>query len=167
MKNISKSFTYGHYILTARKEAGEMKTRDKDYIAAGTVNWISQVSFEPPMVVIAVGQKSDLNETINYSERFTVHFLGKDNEDMVEAFASKSRIEADKINGFSFHKKDHQVILDGVAGYAECKVVKEFNSGDHTVYIGEVVAAELPDEGAELICSKDVHANYTPEKAEV
>ena len=167
MKNIAKSFTYGHYILTARKMAGEMKTRDKDYIAAGTVNWISQVSFEPPMVVVAVGQKSDLNETINYSGRFTIHFLDEGNRDMVEAFASKSTVEADKINGFSFLRKDHQVILEDVAGYAECKVVKEFNSGDHTVYIGEVLTTELPDAAADLICTKDVRSEYTEARAEV
>ncbi|MFN2424314.1 MAG: flavin reductase family protein [Cryomorphaceae bacterium] len=167
MKNLSKSFTYGHYILTARKEAGEMKTRNKDYIAAGTVNWVSQISFEPPMIVIAVGQKSDLNETINYSERFTLHFLSDDNKKMVEAFAAKSDIDGNKINGFSFTKKDHQVILDDVAGYAECKVVKEFNMGDHTVYIGEVINFHMPDEGTNLICTKDVPSKYVEEVAKV
>lgn len=167
MKNLSKSFTYGHYILTARKEAEEMKTRDKDYVAAGTVNWVSQTSFEPPIIMIAVGQKSDLNETINYSERFTLHFLGKENSDMVEAFASKSHIKGDKINGFTFTKKDHQVILNDVAGYAECKVVKEFNMGDHAIYFGEVVSIEMKKDEENLICTKDVPSNYVEEVAKV
>lgn len=167
MKNISKSFTYGHYILTARKEAEELKTRDKDYIAAGTVSWVAQTSFEPPIIMIAVGQKSDLNETINYSERFTLHFLGKGQEAMVESFASKSKIEDGKINGHAFTKKDHQVVLDDVAGYAECKVIKEFNMGDHAVYFGEVVSAKIPEDEAGLICTKDVPSGYTREAAAV
>lgn len=161
MEDILKKLTYGHYILTARKEADELKTRDKDYIAAGTVNWASQVSFDPPMIMISVGQKSDLNETIDYSERFTLHLLGKENSEMVEDFGSKSDIGDGKINGYSFSKKDHQVMLDDAAGYMVCQVKKSMNIGDHTIYFGEVVSAALQKDDADLICTKDVPSNYT------
>lgn len=167
MKDILNKLTYGHYILTARKEADELKTRDKDYIAAGTVNWASQVSFDPPTIMIAVGQKSDLNETIDYSERFTLHLLGKENSEMVEDFGNKSEIGDGKINGHSFTKKDHQVILDDTAGYIECKVTKSMNIGDHTIYFGEVVSADMQNAEADLICTMDVPSNYTEAVAEI
>lgn len=167
MKNILTKLTYGHYILTARKEADELKTRDSDYIAAGTVNWASQVSFDPPMIMVAVGQKSDLNETIDYSERFTLHLLDKENSQMVENFGSDSDIKDGRINGHPFSKKDHQVILNDTAGYIECKVKKSMNIGDHTIYFGEVVSAEMQKGEADLICTMDVPSNYTEAVAEI
>lgn len=67
-----KKMTYGYSVVTALKAGDEMKTRDEDYIAAGTINWAMQTSFELPILAVAVGQKSHLNETIDYSSHFTL-----------------------------------------------------------------------------------------------
>lgn len=166
MNNTLNRMVYGHYILTALKEADDLKTREKDYIAAGTVNWATQVSFEPPMVAVAVGQQSDLNETIDYSERFTLHLLGDEHKDMIMAFGSGSEVKGNKINGVPFSKKDGDLILDDSAGYITCKVVKSENVGDHTIYFGEVVRHETTGKGKTLGTDK-VPLQYSEEKADV
>jgi flavin reductase (DIM6/NTAB) family NADH-FMN oxidoreductase RutF len=38
-KKVLRNFTYGLYILTAQ---------DGEEVAAGTVNWVTQASFQPP-----------------------------------------------------------------------------------------------------------------------
>jgi len=37
-------------------------------------------------------------------------------------------------------------LLDGAVANLECKVVHEYDSGDHMIFVGEVVAAHVPDE---------------------
>lgn len=150
MKNALEQLTYGHYILTARKEGDELTTRDKDYIAAGTINWATQVSFDPPLVAVAVGQQSDLNETIDYSEHFTLHLLDETQKDWVGKFANPSEIHDNTINDVKFEIENGQVILEDVVGYLTCKLRKSVNMGDHTIHFGQVVRQEVCRQGPTL-----------------
>lgn len=166
MNDLLKKMTYGHYILTALKKGEEMTERNEDYIAAGTVNWVSQLSFNPIQVGVAVGQKSDLNETINYSGYFTVHLLAKEHKDLLEKFSGDNDISENKINGIAYKKEDGELVLPDALGFLKCKVVETVKTGDHHLYIGEPVEIkELNDQQA--ICTMDVPMHYTPEKAEV
>ncbi|WP_127846763.1 flavin reductase family protein [Psychroflexus aestuariivivens] len=166
MSKLTQNFTYGYYIVTALKKSDNLKTRENDYIAAGTVNWVSQVSFAPEIISVAVGQKSDLNETIDYSEHFTIHLLSKDHKEYVRKFGTKSNIEDGKINGVPFKKQNDQAIIEDTIGYLTCKVVKSLNMGDHTVYFGEVVNEEIHKD-KEALCTMQLPSEYTKEKAEV
>jgi flavin reductase (DIM6/NTAB) family NADH-FMN oxidoreductase RutF len=166
MTKLEHKFTYGYYILTALKKADNLKTREKDYIAAGTINWISQVSFSPKIFSVAVAQKSDLNETIDYSEHFTVHILSSDHEEYIKTFGQKSTIKEGKINGVPFKKINNEAIIDDTLGYMTCKVIKSHNAGDHTVYYGEVVDEHIQKDEVALNTS-EFPVEYTKEKAEV
>jgi flavin reductase (DIM6/NTAB) family NADH-FMN oxidoreductase RutF len=166
MSKLAQKYTYDYHILTALKKAGNLKTRDKDYMAAGTVNWVSQVSFSPIILSVAVGQKSDLNETIDYSGHFTLHLLSSDHEDYVKTFEKKSTIKDDTINGVPFKKINNQVIIEDTLGYATCRVVNSMNVGDHTIYFGEVVDENmLKDKKA--LNTMQMPIEYTKDKAEV
>ncbi|MEM0994616.1 MAG: flavin reductase family protein [Bacteroidota bacterium] len=164
---ILEKMTYGHYIVTAIKSGDELKTREKDYIAAGTVNWVSQVSFEPAMFAIAIGLKSDLNETIDYSEHFTIHILSDEEQDWVEKFGANSTIKDGKINGISFQKQDNALILPNSIGYFTCKVEKSMNNGDHTLHIGKVVDQKLHEAAMRPLCTNQLKIKYKLELADV
>lgn len=166
MSNLTEKFTYGYYIMTALKKADNLKTREDDYIAAGTVNWVSQVSFSPEMISVAVGQKSDLNETIDYSNHFTLHLLSSDHKDYVKTFGVKSTIEDGKINGVPYKKQNDQAIIEDTLGFITCKVVKSQNVGDHTVYFGEVVNEEAHKD-KDALCTMQLPSEYTKDKAEI
>ncbi len=152
--------TYGHYVLTALKPGDEMKTRDKDYLAAGTVNWAMQVSFEPKAIAVAVSQQADLNETIDYSKHFTLHLLSKKQKEMVEKFAGKSEITESTVNGVKYSKKDDELILENTLGYITCKLTHSQNIGGHTVHFGEVVNEKEVDGGAAL-CTMELPIQYS------
>ncbi len=72
-----KKITYGFYIVTTRKDSEEMSTRDRDFVAAGTVSWVSQASFEPSLVTVAVKKQTDLHETIEKSRIFRHQYCGQ------------------------------------------------------------------------------------------
>jgi flavin reductase (DIM6/NTAB) family NADH-FMN oxidoreductase RutF len=167
MDTLLQKLTYGHYIITARKAGEELKTRKKDYLAAGSVNWLTQLSFEPELIGVAIGMQSDLNETIDYSQQFTIHLLSEEQTPWIEKFAGASTIEDGKINGVPFVKKDHALILEGTLGYLNCRVAHSQNFGDHTFYAGEVIGSELTDAQAPPNCTKHSKKRYTEQVAAV
>lgn len=166
MSTLAHKFSYGYYILTALKKGDSLKTREEDYIAAGTVNWVSQVSFSPEIFSVAVAQKSDLNETIDYSQQFTLHVLTEDHKNYIKTFGEESTIKNGQINGVSFQKINDQAIIEDTAGHLTCKVIKSINLGDHTVYFGEVIHGQV-DKDKEGLNTSQHRLEYTQDKAEV
>lgn len=166
---ILQHLTYGYYIVTALKPGEELKTQNEDFIAAGTINWLTQVSFEPPMVAVAIGLQSDLNETIDHSQHFTVHILSESQEDWIEKFGHDSTVKNGEINGVRFEKKDDELVLPGTIGYFTCKIDKNkrVTAGDHGVHIGEVIKTHIGNANAKPICTKEKKSQYTRDKADV
>ncbi len=123
-EDILEKITYGFYIVTTRVRREELSTREKDYIAAGTVSWLMQSSFEPPMLTVAIQKDSDLNETMGRSGVFAVNILGKDDQSMVDDFSSDSEINTQQINGYTFLKGEETgcAILERGSSFIDCKV---------------------------------------------
>ena len=151
---VLEKFTNGLYIVTARKKAAEMETRDRDYIAAGTIAWATQTSFEPPMVTVAVQRGSDLAETIARSQQFALHVLGADQKEMAKVFSGDSVINQTEktINGYAYHKgmnRDLPIVRETI-GYLECELEEMVNTaGDHILFIGKVVGGEIHNKKAQ------------------
>ncbi len=134
-KKVLRQVTYGLYIATAR--AG-------DRVAAGTINWLSQTSFDPPLVVAGIKVDSSLHKAIRISQTFAVHILGKSQKKLATAFFKTAKLEDGKLNGCTFEtgKTGAPLLLDAPAWF-ECRVVDEVRRGDHTIFVAEVVAAGL------------------------
>jgi flavin reductase (DIM6/NTAB) family NADH-FMN oxidoreductase RutF len=157
-----RRFTYGFYILTTRKKASEMTHRSEDYIAAGTVSWVSQVSFTPPLVMVAVQKQSYLNETISKSRVFALNFIGSANQPLIQGFGGKTAVSENALNGFT--------IEDGVTGSPlitacplaiECQLTDVLNTqGDHVLFIGRVESVTIRDENAQLLTDQEVGYTY-------
>lgn len=145
-----KKITNGYYLATALKPAKELKTRDNDYLAAATVNWVSQVAFDPLLVSLSVEVDSHLNETINYSGKFTLHVLSDKQMDLIEKFAGESEISDTSINGVAYERNGDQLILKDTIGFIECKVKESMRCGDHTLYVGEVINSKIREDLAPL-----------------
>jgi flavin reductase (DIM6/NTAB) family NADH-FMN oxidoreductase RutF len=144
MDAILKKLSYGHYIVTSRKPAEDMTTRRKDYLAAGTVSWAMQSSFDPPMMAIAVRMDSDLHETIEKSYHFAVHVLTEGQDHLVKSFGKESEITEDTINGIDYRVDEEGLpVLSEVVGYIDCVVEKTIRSGDHMICLGKVRKAKL------------------------
>ncbi len=140
-KHALRQITYGLYVLTAA-HAGE--------VAAGTVNWLSQASFEPPLVMVGVKRDSRLHELIEKSGRFAVNILASGQKDIAAAFFRPTQVEGDRINGLPFEPgptTGAPLLLDAPAWF-EAQVVDAVKRGDHTVFVAEVVEAGVRDPNA-------------------
>jgi flavin reductase (DIM6/NTAB) family NADH-FMN oxidoreductase RutF len=137
-KRTLRLMTYGLYVMTAR--SGEA-------VAAGAFNWLSQASFNPPLVMAAVKADSHLHTLIEESGKFAVNVLSSAQKELASAFFRPSKIEGDRINGYPFEPGEETGapwLLDAPACF-EAKVTGSVKGGDHTVFVAEVISARLRD----------------------
>jgi flavin reductase (DIM6/NTAB) family NADH-FMN oxidoreductase RutF len=132
-KKALRMITYGLYVATSRH--GEL-------YGSGTINWLSQSSFDPPLIMAGIKNDSSLNEAITGSRAFAVHILSKGQKELATAFFKTARVEGDRINGRPFAPgATGSPILADAPAYFECRVTDEIRRGDHTVFVAEVVEA--------------------------
>ena len=137
-KQVLRKLTYGLYVLTAAHQ-GEL--------AAGTVNWLSQASFAPPLVMVGVKADSRLHALIERSGAFAVNILGAGQKDAAQAFFRPSEVQDGKINGYAYQPgpATGAPVLVDLPAWFEARLTDAVKRGDHTVFVAEVVEAGLRD----------------------
>ena len=132
-KKALRLLSYGLCVATSRDDTGP---------AAGTVNWISQSSFTPPLVMVAIKADSGLHRAVAASRIFAVHIVGKSQKELATAFFRGAELAGDKLNGYAVETgQTGAPLLLAPPAWFECRVVNEVRGGDHTIFVGEVVDA--------------------------
>jgi len=133
-KTALRMIPYGLYVLTAEDDDGE--------VAAATVNWVTQASFEPPLVVVGVKGDSGAHALLKKTGHFALNVLGKAHNDLAFTFFKPADKQGETISGQPYRRGSTGApILTELPAYVECKVVEVVEKGDHSVVIGEVVDA--------------------------
>lgn len=147
-----RKLSYGFYILTAGNN------NDK---AAGTVCWASQVSFEPPQVMVAIKHDSHLNRVVKETGSFALNVVGKAEKPSLSNFHRETKLDDGKINGHAYQDGETGApLLDGFPTIIECKVVEENQPGDHTLFVGEVVNTIVNNKDAEPLMVWETDLRY-------
>jgi flavin reductase (DIM6/NTAB) family NADH-FMN oxidoreductase RutF len=134
-KKALRMLSYGLCVATSRDEQG---------FAAGTINWISQSSFTPPLVMVAIKAETGLHRAIAAAGIFAVHILGKSQKDMATAFFRGAQPSDGKLNGYEIETgQTGAPVLLAPPAWFECRVVNEVRGGDHTIFVAEVVNAGI------------------------
>ncbi len=135
-KTSLRMIPYGIYILTADDGKGN--------VGAATVNWVTQASFGPPLVVVAVKADSGAHTVVKGTGKFTLNMLGKDGKGAAFGFFKPAKLEDGKLNGHSFRTGANGcAILDIAIAAVECAVKEVLELGDHSVVVAEVTEAHL------------------------
>jgi flavin reductase (DIM6/NTAB) family NADH-FMN oxidoreductase RutF len=130
---------YGLYVLAAETDDGR--------VAASTVNWVTQASFEPPLVAVGVKADSSAHAVIKDSGAFSLSILGKGQQATAYTFFKPVSREGDKIGGEVFLQGETGApILESAPAFIECSLVDTLEKGDHSVFLGRVVAANVRSE---------------------
>ena len=148
-----RAITYGLYVLTSSNGADH---------GAGGVNWLTQVSFEPPLVAAGVKADSGVHAIIEETGTFAVNVLADDQLDVAKAFFRSTEVEGDLINGHRFERgvASDAPILDEVPYWFECRVTETVKGGDHTVFVAEVVGAGVRDAARVPLNLRSTGMNY-------
>ena len=140
-KQVLRKLTYGLYVMTAAR--GEE-------VACATVNWLSQCSFSPPLVMVGVKVDSHLHQLVEQTGAFAVNILGAGQKEVAQAFFRPTEVKDGRINGYAYQRGPvtGAPLLADVPAWFECRVTDRVRRGDHTVVVGEVVEVGLRDPAA-------------------
>jgi flavin reductase (DIM6/NTAB) family NADH-FMN oxidoreductase RutF len=123
--------------------------------AAGKPNtmpagWCMFVSGSPRLVCTAVGHSRYTHECIAHSKAFVLSWAGAGQARLIEQTGSTSGRDLDKFAEFAVRSRTDgptgMPLIEGCAAHLECRLHSQLSAGDHTIFVGEVAAAWLPDE---------------------
>lgn len=116
-----------------------------DRMLGMTVSAFTEVSLEPPLVLLCADKTSNTHPLIAESGAFAVHVLRRDQEGLSNLFASK-KDEARRFVGLDFDTGETgSPIIRGTLAVFDCRVHASHDAGDHLIYVGEVVDVQLSD----------------------
>ena len=142
---------YGLYVLGAK--------HGSDY-AAGTINWVTQTSFKPPLVAMGVKADSGLYAVLKASGSFALSFLESGQKDMAFAFFKPTRVEGQMVNGHHFETHETGApVIAAAAAWVEGRIVGEVAMGDHHCFVGEITNAVQKRE-ARLLTLEECGVKY-------
>lgn len=135
-KTALRMIPYGIYVLTAKAPDGA--------VAAATVNFVTQTSFDPPLVAVGVKADSSARDIVAKAGAFALNILGKGQQGAAFAFFKPVTPEGGKLGPEPFTMGAAGApLLDNAPAVLECKVAEIVARGDHHIVVGEVVGADL------------------------
>ena len=134
----------GLYVVTARQSDGDGGTRSGAMVAS----WVSQASFEPPGITVAVAKDRAIEALLQVGDRFVLNILREDNhQQLLRHFLKRFPPGADRFAGVS--------TLDGAAAggpvlgdalaYLGCRVAQRLEGPDHWIIYAEVEEGNVAD----------------------
>jgi len=149
---ISKAFTkytpYNFAFILSQDE----NNKPSGMIAA----WHMKTSHEPPMIAISLYNSQYTKKLIQQSKEFVIAIPDKKLKGAISIFGEYHGNKIDKFKESKVKTKKAKflktpLLADATLNY-ECKVVKSIKAGDHTIFIGEVLAAYHNEGQKILLC---------------
>ena len=108
-----------------------------------TANAFASLSLDPPLVLVCVEQSADSHDSIRAAGAFAISVLSSDQERVARRFASDI---ADKFDGIAYRTEvTGAPVLSDALAWVDCTLHDTIPGGDHTIFIGRVVAGDATD----------------------
>ncbi len=144
-KSVLRLFTYGLYVVTSRYQGRQN---------ACTVNWLTQVSFDPPLLAVSVENDTLSLELIRASGVFAACVLESGRRELAGTLGRSQRRAPSKLDGVVWLAEeaaaDVPPVLADCLGYVRCAVESETPAGDSTLLVARVTDATLLRTGEPL-----------------
>jgi flavin reductase (DIM6/NTAB) family NADH-FMN oxidoreductase RutF len=146
-KTLLRSFTYGLFWVSAEHD-GER--------GIFTANWVSQASFDPPLIMLSVEKESSTLSIIRASGKFVIGPFRSDQRELAGDLGRPKARVGDKIAAYELDTVPMELggfaLVDSLGALA-CAVRAEIDAGDSVVFLAEVVEARVLGEGSPLTMS--------------
>ncbi len=142
-KSVLRLLTYGLYAVGARHG---------DETSGMTANWVVQSSFEPPMLALAVEADSHTCRVIQASGVFALSVYATEQRELAGQLGRTFAKHPEKLDGLTWKPgpATGSPVLEEALGWVECRVQGSLPSGDHIVFVAEVVEAGQNRDGTPL-----------------
>ena len=117
-----------------------------------TVNSLTSVSLDPQLVLVCIDKQAVAHGQIQRAGQFGVSFLAAAQEETSRLFAVSAPPDSGQLRGALYRLGSHGVpILEGSLAWLECALTDQYPGGDHTVFLGAVLAGGTEPQGNPLI----------------
>jgi flavin reductase (DIM6/NTAB) family NADH-FMN oxidoreductase RutF len=131
-RRVMSQFATGITIVTAR---------DGEEIHGLTANSFCSVSLEPALVLVCIDKKAHSHHLIERGKNFAVNILNASQEALAKRFAANNLSALERFAGIKFRTEATGApVFQESLGWLDCKLVAAYPGGDHTIFVGEVVA---------------------------
>jgi len=153
--------SYGLYVVSSKKG---------NRLNGQVANSVFQVTSEPPTIAVSINKNNLTHEFIRESKVLAVSILSRDTPlSFIGHFGFKSGRDINKFEGISYEMDETQapVLTDNTVAYLEARVTQELDAGTHTIFIGELVGADVVKEGDPMTYAyyHQVKRGTTPKRA--
>jgi len=150
-KKALRMIPYGLQVL------GVSDGKDMD---VASINWTTQVSFQPPLVVIGVKKDSKPFGILKSGRKFALSFLESGQKDLAFAFFKTVTPENGKFGNYAYETAETGCpIISDAASWVEGNVLSIDETGDHAAVICQVTNAGVKREAKPLTLA-ELGVNY-------
>tara|TARA_Y100001968_G_C19341872_1_gene709933 strand:+ start:174 stop:656 length:483 start_codon:yes stop_codon:yes gene_type:complete len=119
-------------------------TSENEVINGFTASWVTQGSFDPPLIVMSVRSEGSSHGVILRTKKFSLNFLRSDQKDLAAVFFKPQNAIGGRFESTPFEIGEFGLpLLTDTIGGIECELVGNVSLGDHSVFVGEVKSAKL------------------------
>ena len=137
----------GLYVVTARQSDGEGGARSSAMVAS----WVSQASFEPPGITVAVAKDRAIESLMQVDDRFVLNILREDNhQGLLRHFLRRFPPGADRFAGVTVLEgaAEGGPVLGDALAFLGCRVAQRLEGPDHWIIYAEVEQGKVADSSA-------------------
>jgi flavin reductase (DIM6/NTAB) family NADH-FMN oxidoreductase RutF len=112
-------------------------------------SWVQQAGFEPPMLSVAVKLGRYTSDWLTEGQPFVLNLVGESQSTFLKHFGRGFAPDEPAFDGIPItHCRRGVPILTDVLGHLECEPVRHVDSGDHRIFLANVVRGRLNDADA-------------------
>ncbi|MGD9798625.1 MAG: flavin reductase family protein [Acidimicrobiia bacterium] len=136
-------------------------SRAGDERNAMTASWVTQLSMEPVLIGIGVDNTALTHRLIREGGSFTVNLWSSDDTKVFVKFSKPATDDGTTLNGRPVRAATTGApVFDEAIAWLDCALRQQLDLGTHTLFVGEVVDASIPDDTARPATTQDTRMKY-------
>jgi flavin reductase len=110
---------------------------------AMTATAVSSVSLEPPLILFCVAKISRFHDAVLRAGAWAVSILTAEQEPLAHHFSHRGRPLATQFDNVTYFSapRSGAPVLSGCLAWLDCRTHGTYDGGDHTIVVGELLAA--------------------------
>ena len=134
-KNAFRNMSYGVYVVS---------TLDGERPTGCVANSAMQITSEPATIAVSINHDNYTNACIKKTEKFAISILTEQSDSgLIGTFGFQSGKDVNKFDGVEAVVKEGISVVADACSYLVCKVIDKMETATHTVFLGEVIAADV------------------------
>ena len=134
-KNAFRNMSYGVYVVS---------TLDGARPTGCVANSAMQITSEPATIAVSINHDNYTNSCIEKTGKFAISILTEQSDaGIIGTFGFQSGKDVNKFDSVDAIEKEGVSVVSDACSYIVCKVINKMETATHTVFLGEVIAADV------------------------